>query len=215
MESLKLNLNLAEYRSGSSNNLNVTRPFFTLAALHASKDANFLSRIHSKMIVTFKGEEQAIDAGGVARDFFSNLFDRLDTFLLKDRHYSDEEPGSNIEEMDFAAGLFASIAILQESYYHPFIIEAIRRGFPKFLEGMNQLGEIGTFLKEDCSTHVLFARAQITSQQMISLLRRESNQDQTRDLVEIINFKFICKFIEDIYGNFYPYGVGFWLVGNN
>ena len=85
---------MAEYCSGISNGLILKRPYYTLAAFEESKD--FLLRIQYKMAVHFKNEEQAIDVGGVTRDFLSHLFDRFTAFLLKERKpFGDkaDEPG--------------------------------------------------------------------------------------------------------------------------
>lgn len=53
IESLKLNINLAEYRSGSSQ-LKRHPPLFHCCGFKCIKNANFLSCIHSQMILTFK-----------------------------------------------------------------------------------------------------------------------------------------------------------------
>lgn len=138
MESFKLRMSSGGLSANRDNNLTVVRPNYRDAALMASKDEGFISRIRAPLNVSFLNEE-GIDGGGVRRDFFTNLFQAYESVIFADRT-AFGMTATEVEEDDYAAGLFSSLAIIQEGMYLPFMITALQRGSTSFHSGMNLLG---------------------------------------------------------------------------
>ena len=181
-----------------SNVLRLSRPYYVKAAVNASQTAKFMESILSKFVVVFKGEE-GVDVGGVRRDFFSHLFHRFVNILIDNRAYMEGEAGTSLSETEYAAGIFFGIAILQEAIYHPATIELLKTGGPRFVEGLNVFGNLGDFLIAENSLHSLFKSNPLTPDGMISLLRREENSDPNLEIIEKMNFLFICKFFKEVF----------------
>jgi hypothetical protein len=55
--------------------------------------------------------------------------------------------------MEFAAGAFSAIAILQEEFYHPVIIELLKIAGSSYLEGLNVIENLGDFLSVEMFVH--------------------------------------------------------------
>lgn len=183
----------------TSNTLRLNRPYYVQAAVNASQSAQFMQDIRSKLVIVYKGEE-GVDGGGLRKDFFSNLFYRFETMLVENRRYMEGEPANVLSDMEYAAGVFSAIAVLQDDFYHPVVIELLKIGGSRFVEELNVYENFGHFLQEEPSTHFLFKRSPLTPDKIVALLRREINAEQDSDTVEKINFNFICKFLNDVHG---------------
>ncbi len=181
--------------------LRLNRPYYVKAAVNASQSTQFMASILSKFVVVFKGEE-GIDVGGVRRDFFSHLFHRMENLLIDNRTYMDGEAGPNLSETEYAAGVFFGIAMLQESIYHPAVMELLKTGGPRFVEGLNVFDNLGDFLMNCNSLRFLFKRNPLTADEMIALLRRDENADPNLEMIEKMNFLFICKFVKEVFSKF-------------
>jgi len=181
-----------------SNVLRLNRPYYVKAAVNASQSSQFMDSLLSKFVVVFKGEE-GVDVGGVRRDFISHLFHRFENLLIDNRVYVEGEVGHSLSETEYAAGVFFGIGMLQEALYHPAIIELLKTGGPRFVEGLNVFDNLGDFLINDNLLHFLFKRHPVTADGMIALLRRDANSDPNCEIIEKINFLFICKFFKEIF----------------
>ncbi|KAI9565133.1 hypothetical protein GHT06_008904 [Daphnia sinensis] len=178
------------------NMLRLNRPYYVKATVNASQATQFMASLLSKFVVVFKGEE-GVDVGGVRRDFFSHLFHRFKNLLIDNRAYMKGE-GDTLSETEYVAGIFCGIAMVQEKIYHPAVIELLKSGGPKFVEGLNVFDKLGEFLNGDTSLHILFKRHPLTADGMIALLRRDANLDPNCEIIEKMNFLFICKFFKEI-----------------
>lgn len=181
--------------------LRLNGPYYVKAAVNASQSTQFMASLLSKFVVVFKGEE-GVDVGGVRRDFFSHLFHRIENLLIDNRTYMDGEAGPSLSETEYAAGFFFGIAMLQESIYHPAVIELLKTGGPRFVEGLNVFDNLGDFLMNCNSLRFLFKRNPVTVDEMIALLRRDENADPNLEMIEKMNFLFICKFFKEVFSKF-------------
>ena len=100
-------------------------------------------------------------------------------------------------------GVFSRLAITQDRFLHPVMNELTKIAGTRFLEGLNIFENLGNFLLNEKSVHVLFERKPITTDQLVSILRRVSNEDSNLETIEKINLDFICKFINDVHGKLY------------
>ncbi|XP_045031484.1 uncharacterized protein LOC123473911 [Daphnia magna] len=182
--------------TNGSNVLKLSRPYYVKAAVNASQATQFMASLLSKFVVVFKGEE-GVDVGGVRRDFFSHLFHRFENLLIDNRVYMKGE-GDTLSETEYAAGIFFGISMVQEKIYHPAVIELLKSGGLKFVEGLNVFDNLGEFLNRDTSLLILFKRHPLTADGMIALLRRDANLDPNCEIIEKMNFLFICKFFKEI-----------------
>lgn len=182
--------------TNGSNVLKLSRPYYVKAAVNASQATQFMASLLSKFVVVFKREE-GVDVGGVRRDFFSHLFHRFENLLIDNRIYMKGE-GDTLSETEYAAGIFFGIAMVQEKIYHPAVIELLKSGGLKFVEGLNVFDNLGEFLNRDTSLLILFKRHPLTADGMIALLRRDANLDPNCEIIEKMNFLFICKFFKEI-----------------
>ena len=195
----------------TSNTLRLNRPYYVQAAINASQSSQFMQDVRSKLVIVFKGEE-GVDGGGLRKDFFSNLFHRFETILVENRRYMEGEPTNVLSEMEFAAGVFSAIAVLQDDFYHPVVIELLKTGGPRFVDGLNVYENFGHFLQNEPSVHFLFKRCPVTPDKVIALLRRDPNSDQDSDMIEKINFNFISKFLNDVHGKKVVFCIMFYLL---
>lgn len=161
-----------------------------------------MNALKSKLVIVFKGEE-GVDIGGVRLDFFTHLFHRFEKNLTHHRACLEGEPGDQLSKMEYAAGVFSGIAITQDGFLHPVMIELIKLAGPRFLEGLNLFVNLVNFLSYEKLVHILFERKPITTDQLITLLRRVSHDDSNLETVDKINFNFICKFFNDVHGKSY------------
>lgn len=169
------------------------------AAIDATQSQQFMTNVKSKLIVVYRDEE-GLDTGGVRRDFFSHFFHQVESIIIDNRSYMEASSKNLLGQMEFAAGVFAAIAVLQDEIYHPAIVELLKVAGPRYLEGLNLFDELGDFLSTNSSLHINFKRESVTPDHLISLFRRESNPNSAMDVIEKINFNFVCKFFREVFG---------------
>lgn len=88
------------------------------------------------------------------------------------------------------------IAIRQDEIYHSAIVELLKVAGPRYLEGLNVFDGFGDYLSTDSTLHVNFKRERLTPDQPIALFRRESNPNSAVEVIEQINYNYICKFFK-------------------
>jgi hypothetical protein len=107
------------------------------------------------------------------------------------------EAGPCFSETEYPAGFIWHCDV--KKLFHFAVIELLKKDGSRFDEGLNVFDNLGDFLINGNSLHFLFKRNSVTADGMIALLRRHANSDPNSEIIEKINYIFICKFFKEIF----------------